>query len=66
MIPASVRLIALCGSILFLPGGLAGFDSGVTNNIAIYWGQNSVNKVGGQERLAAYCSSESLSLNPPL
>ncbi|KAK4044130.1 endochitinase 33 [Parachaetomium inaequale] len=59
------RLAALCGLIATIPGVLAGFDPVASNNIAIYWGQNSINRAqGGQQRLATYCSNTSVNIIP--
>ncbi|KAL2126931.1 hypothetical protein VTI74DRAFT_11596 [Chaetomium olivicolor] len=61
---SSVGLTALCGLVISLPGALAGFDPGATNNIAIYWGQNSINRANGQQRLATYCSNTAVNVIP--
>ncbi|KAK3323872.1 glycoside hydrolase superfamily [Cercophora scortea] len=54
---------ALVG-ITLISGALAGFSSGATNNVAIYWGQNSANQAGSQQRLATYCSNTKLNIIP--
>ncbi|KAK0721633.1 glycoside hydrolase superfamily [Lasiosphaeria miniovina] len=64
MVSSALGLGALCGLIFSLPGALAGFSSSANNNIEIYWGQNSVNRVGGQQRLSAYCSNTPLNVIP--
>ncbi|KHE88664.1 carbohydrate-binding module family 1 protein [Neurospora crassa] len=56
-----VALLALANS---LPGALGGFSSTATGNIAIYWGQNSANQVGGQQRLAYYCRNTNVNTIP--
>ncbi|KAK4234830.1 endochitinase 33 [Achaetomium macrosporum] len=56
---------ALWGYLFALPAVLAGFNSGASNNIAVYWGQNSINKaVGGQQRLATYCANTPVNIIP--
>ncbi|SPQ20314.1 b76e6f3b-b6a5-4e39-b50b-6219e976e43b [Thermothielavioides terrestris] len=57
-------IVALCGCIFLLPGVLAGFNPSATDNIAIYWGQNSINRAGGQQRLSSYCSSTPFNIIP--
>ncbi|KAK3680566.1 glycoside hydrolase superfamily [Podospora appendiculata] len=54
---------ALVG-IALIHGALAGFSSTATNNVAIYWGQNSANQAGSQQRLATYCSNTKLNIIP--
>ncbi|KAK3400299.1 glycoside hydrolase superfamily [Sordaria brevicollis] len=56
-----VALFALAGS---MPGALAGFSPNSNGNIAIYWGQNSVNLAGAQQRLGAYCQDTNVNTIP--
>ncbi|KAK3899041.1 endochitinase 33 [Staphylotrichum tortipilum] len=56
--------MALCSLMPLLPGVLAGFDSAASNNIAIYWGQNSINRADGQKRLATYCANSPVNIIP--
>ncbi|KAK4196577.1 family 18 putative glycoside hydrolase [Triangularia verruculosa] len=60
------KLTALCGLILSLSNrALAGFDSSASNNIAVYWGQNSINRAsGGQQRLSFYCADSPINIIP--
>ncbi|KAA8641926.1 glycoside hydrolase family 18 protein [Aspergillus tanneri] len=55
-----VRAFALMSAVLpLLHGVQAGFDPGSSNNVAVYWGQNSYGKSTGeyvQKRLEYYCS----------
>ncbi|KAK4145944.1 uncharacterized protein C8A04DRAFT_10171 [Dichotomopilus funicola] len=61
----SQRVVAALGGLAAsLPGALAGFNPSATDNIAIYWGQNSVNKQGGQLRLAEYCADSPINIIP--
>ncbi|KAK0661625.1 family 18 putative glycoside hydrolase [Cercophora samala] len=60
------KLLALCGLIFSLSHrALAGFDSSASNNIAVYWGQNSINRpTGGQQRLSYYCANSPINIIP--
>ncbi|KAK4176963.1 family 18 putative glycoside hydrolase [Triangularia setosa] len=60
------KLRAFCGLLLTLPSKVrAGFDSSASNNIAVYWGQNSINRsLGGQERLSFYCANTPIDIIP--
>ncbi|KAK0636724.1 glycoside hydrolase family 18 protein [Bombardia bombarda] len=61
----SSSLWAFVGLALSLPGGaLAAFNSGATNNVALYWGQNSANQASTQQRLSAYCSNTKFNVIP--
>ncbi|KAK3934851.1 glycoside hydrolase family 18 protein [Diplogelasinospora grovesii] len=60
----SSTLLAFGGLFVSLPQALAGFSSTATNNIAIYWGQNSYNQAGSQQRLSYYCSNTDLDIIP--
>ncbi|KAK4109068.1 carbohydrate-binding module family 1 protein [Canariomyces notabilis] len=64
MASAIFRIAALWALGAFLPRAFAGFDPGASNNIAIYWGQNSINRAGGQQRLATYCSNSPVNIIP--
>ncbi|VBB84387.1 Putative Glycoside Hydrolase Family 18 [Podospora comata] len=62
----SRNLLALCGIILSLSNKvLAGFDPTASNNIAVYWGQNSISLTsGGQQRLSYYCANSPINIIP--
>lgn len=47
--------VGLASVFALLPSALAGFDATSNKNIAVYWGQNSIQ--GTQERLSFYCDS---------
>ncbi|KAI1408190.1 glycoside hydrolase family 18 protein [Hypoxylon sp. FL1857] len=54
-------------SLLWASKALAGFDPGATDNIAIYWGQNSAGAAGGgssQKSLGEYCSNSEVDIIP--
>ncbi|KAK1755479.1 carbohydrate-binding module family 1 protein [Echria macrotheca] len=62
---SSTTLVALGGLVLSFSGtALAGFASYAQNNIAVYWGQNSANRAGSQQRLGAYCSNTPVNIIP--
>ncbi|XDG02772.1 hypothetical protein ABKA04_002387 [Annulohypoxylon sp. FPYF3050] len=52
---------------LWASRALAGYDAGVTDNIAIYWGQNSVGVDSAgqpQQNLADYCTNAAVDIIP--
>ncbi|KAK4159809.1 endochitinase 33 [Cladorrhinum sp. PSN259] len=57
-------IAAFVALLLLVSGALAGFDPTSSNNIAVYWGQNSVNRVDGQRRLASYCANSPVNIIP--
>ncbi|RYP13774.1 hypothetical protein DL765_006723 [Monosporascus sp. GIB2] len=59
-----ISLAFATATLSFVPSALAGFDSGATNNVAVYWGQNSAGTAESQERLAAYCADTSHNIIP--
>ena len=63
--------VASAATILFLtPAALAGFDGSKTNNVAVYWGQNSYGAVNSadtanwQKTLAYYCQDSTIDVIP--
>ncbi|KAK3318840.1 glycoside hydrolase family 18 protein [Apodospora peruviana] len=65
MLSSSTVWSAALGALALLPGAaMAGFSSSATNNVAIYWGQNSANQAGTQQRLSTYCSNSNLNVIP--
>ncbi|KXX78487.1 Endochitinase 33 [Madurella mycetomatis] len=60
----SLRAAAIWAMAVFLPGSLASFDAGTSDNIAIYWGQNSINRADGQQRLSTYCANTPVNIIP--
>ncbi|KAK1773253.1 glycoside hydrolase superfamily [Copromyces sp. CBS 386.78] len=61
---SSSMLVALFTLVNSLPGAHAGFSPSAKGNIAIYWGQNSVNQPGAQQRLAYYCRNTNVNTIP--
>lgn len=62
----SKGFVAVAGLASIIPYAYAGFNSGASDNIAVYWGQNSAGQASSQQRLATYCASmlpSSLELN---
>jgi chitinase len=55
MVQSSIYLGALLAA---LPSVRAGFNASSTQNIAVYWGQNSANQANSQLRLSTYCASK--------
>ncbi|KAK3389798.1 glycoside hydrolase family 18 protein [Podospora didyma] len=64
MVSSRFGLTALGCLALSLPAAMAGFSSAATNNIAMYWGQNSAGSASSQQRLSAYCSGSGLNIIP--
>ncbi|KAI1338520.1 glycoside hydrolase superfamily [Xylariaceae sp. FL0016] len=55
----NMRLLLRCAlGTLGLTLARGAYDAGVQSNIAVYWGQNSINQVGAQKSLLSYCQSE--------
>ncbi|KAK5999212.1 Endochitinase 33 [Cladobotryum mycophilum] len=59
-------LLSVTGlALALIPAAQAGYNPSATNNIAVYWGQNSVGRVGSQNRLSYYCqNSPSINIIP--
>jgi chitinase len=53
----SKGFVAVAGLASVVPHAWAGFNPSASNNIAVYWGQNSANQANSQQRLATYCAS---------
>ncbi|TVY82846.1 Class III chitinase [Lachnellula suecica] len=65
----SATLSGLASLLAFLPVTLAGFNSGSSTNVAVYWGQNSYGQGTGslaQQRLSYYCSNTNVDPQPQL
>ncbi|KAM7198812.1 glycoside hydrolase family 18 protein [Rhypophila sp. PSN 637] len=61
----SSTVLALGGAVLSLiPGTLAGFSYGASDNVVLYWGQNSAGQAQSQQRLATYCGNSNLDVIP--
>ncbi|KAI1105744.1 glycoside hydrolase family 18 protein [Jackrogersella minutella] len=61
MVSSTLTLASIAG---LLPSVLASFDATAQTNIAVYWGQNSVNQANSQGRLADYCSNTEIDIIP--
>ncbi|KAK0391802.1 hypothetical protein NLU13_1301 [Sarocladium strictum] len=61
------QILALAASLVALPIATAAYDPSATDNIAVYWGQNSYNQGSGQfaqQRLAYYCANTDIDVIP--
>ncbi|KAI2611557.1 glycoside hydrolase family 18 protein [Hypoxylon fragiforme] len=57
----------LTAGLFWAPAALAGYNAGATDNIAIYWGQNSAgisNADKSQKSLAEYCANTDVDIIP--
>ncbi|KAF7561314.1 hypothetical protein G7046_g2832 [Stylonectria norvegica] len=64
---SSFTLASVATTLAMLPAALAGFNPGSANNIAVYWGQNSLGQGTGslaQQRLSYYCSNTGMNIIP--
>ncbi|KAL6885669.1 glycoside hydrolase family 18 protein [Trichoderma evansii] len=60
-----VQSLAYLGALLAaLPLARAGFNASSTQNIAVYWGQNSANQATSQQRLSTYCANAEIDIIP--
>ncbi|KAK9777205.1 putative chitinase [Seiridium cardinale] len=50
--------------VTLVPGTLAGWDAAASDNIAVYWGQNSANSATSQQRLSYYCANTEIDVIP--
>ncbi|KAI0595533.1 glycoside hydrolase family 18 protein [Biscogniauxia sp. FL1348] len=65
MVSSKLTLASSAGLLAFAPSVLAGFDSGSSSNIAVYWGQNSIGSgASTQTRLSEYCSNTEFNIIP--
>ncbi|KAK2861491.1 hypothetical protein FQN49_004142 [Arthroderma sp. PD_2] len=61
------NILSLVALLAGVKTAYAGFDPSSYNNVAIYWGQNSLNKAEGdlaQQRLSYYCDSPDVDVIP--
>ncbi|KAI1393012.1 glycoside hydrolase family 18 protein [Hypoxylon trugodes] len=56
--------LALASIASIIPSVLAGFDASSSSNVAVYWGQNSLNQQTSQTRLVDYCSNTEIEIIP--
>ncbi|KAI8629760.1 glycoside hydrolase superfamily [Xylariaceae sp. FL1651] len=64
MAPITSSLASLASLLAFAPSVLAGFSASATNNLAVYWGQNSANGASTQARLSSYCTDNGINIIP--
>ncbi|KAH8668703.1 glycoside hydrolase superfamily [Xylariales sp. PMI_506] len=57
-------IIAVSTLLWLATPGLAGFSASSQDNVAVYWGQNSVGLASSQLRLSDYCSNTELNVIP--
>lgn len=55
---SSRSLLSMATVLVSASTAYAGFSATASNNIAVYWGQNSAGGANTQEGLATYCASE--------
>lgn len=60
----SKQSASLAGLAFAVPRVLAGFMASSSDNIAVYWGQNSAGGADTQSRLATYCSNTDINIIP--
>ncbi|KAJ8106493.1 hypothetical protein ONZ43_g7049 [Nemania bipapillata] len=53
-------LASIASILAFAPSAFAGFATSQTNNIAVYWGQNSAGGATTQGRLKTYCTDNGI------
>lgn len=62
-----VRPSVSAAALLWAGRALAGYQAGASDNIAIYWGQNSAGAVdagNSQKTLAEYCTNSAVDIIP--
>jgi len=62
-----LKCLYLTSLLALMPVTYAGFSSGSSSNVAVYWGQNSYGQGTGslaQQRLSYYCSNSELNIIP--
>ncbi|PHH49725.1 Endochitinase 33, partial [Ceratocystis fimbriata CBS 114723] len=66
MFPSAPHLaVTVLAGLAALPAAVhAGYQSSTRDNIAVYWGQNSVGDADSQGRLAEYCESTPVNIIP--
>ncbi|KAI0410024.1 putative class III chitinase [Xylaria palmicola] len=62
MAPSLPKLASIASILALAPAALAGFTASATNNIAVYWGQNSANGASTQGRLKEYCDDNGINI----
>ncbi|KAI1165796.1 carbohydrate-binding module family 1 protein [Nemania serpens] len=62
MAPYLPSLASIAGFLALASSALAGFSATGTNNIAVYWGQNSAGGASTQGRLQTYCNDNGINI----
>ncbi|KAI0107767.1 glycoside hydrolase superfamily [Nemania sp. FL0031] len=62
MAPSLPSLASIASVLALAPSALAGFAASGTNNIAVYWGQNSAGGATTQGRLQTYCTDNGINI----
>ncbi|KAI1743294.1 putative class III chitinase [Xylaria scruposa] len=62
MAPSLPSLASIASMITLIPSALAGFSASGTDNLSVYWGQNSANGATTQGRLQTYCDDNGINI----
>ncbi|KAI0456275.1 putative class III chitinase [Xylaria acuta] len=62
MAPSRTNLASIASILALAPSALAGFSASGTDNISVYWGQNSANGATTQGRLKEYCDDNGINI----
>ncbi|KAI1179047.1 carbohydrate-binding module family 1 protein [Nemania sp. FL0916] len=62
MAPYLPSLASVASILALAPAAFAGFSASASNNIAVYWGQNSANGATTQGRLKTYCTNNGINI----
>ncbi|KAI0512962.1 glycoside hydrolase superfamily [Xylaria bambusicola] len=62
MAPVLSTLASIASILSLAPAALAGFSASATDNISVYWGQNSANGANTQGRLKTYCDDNGINI----
>ncbi|KAI0446508.1 putative class III chitinase [Xylaria telfairii] len=62
MAPSRTSLASIASILALAPSALAGYSATGTDNISVYWGQNSANGATTQGRLKEYCDDNGINV----
>ncbi|KAF2968088.1 hypothetical protein GQX73_g5501 [Xylaria multiplex] len=62
MAPSLPSLASIASVLALAPSALAGFTASATDNISVYWGQNSAGGASTQGRLKEYCTDNGINV----
>ncbi|KAI0203449.1 putative class III chitinase [Astrocystis sublimbata] len=62
MAPSRTSWATIASILALAPSALAGFKASGTDNISVYWGQNSANGANTQGRLKEYCDDNGINI----